>query len=348
MIVSKYNTSNFVRELRKMNFKETHVEANRLLSAGVKKKDVFSQLSGRGITNEKLALILAIYADPRRVQANKGLIRALVVIICIQAALGCLVGASSDIGWFWILGGALFHLAIASGIYRNQALAYSGYMLFFLSALHNIFDAFKAAPTSTHVGLALILALTSYAWYVKQRVFPDLAFFSAKKVNNTYVFTDWQANQGPFSSEPLSVSGPFSVGNKSKVLVSRGSEKRKNVWVILSLILYILSLAFIFSSFSTQFDRRWVFDLELVLHCAAVICILFYIFNYRPHSLIVLFKALPILLVAVDIAWWSRYIGMLDSRYVVLIVPMFIIFCLTTAPAWYLCFRFAYIKDIRQ
>jgi hypothetical protein len=54
-----------------MNFKEIKIEVDRLLLAGHRKDDVFNRMSNKGVTNDKLAFIIAQYADPRRIEANK-------------------------------------------------------------------------------------------------------------------------------------------------------------------------------------------------------------------------------------------------------------------------------------
>lgn len=329
-----------------MNFNEMKIEVDRLLLAGNSKYDVFNRMSGKGVENDKLALIIALYADPRRIVANKILIRILLTLIFIHAVFSFLVGlgqgisSHSEAAWLWGVAGAFLPLACWLNIYKNIALGYSIYSVILMLSLKGVIDIAKTAPIFALIAAGFIVGIGCYTWFVKRKIFPDIVLTKAKKVNNFYVFTDWQT-----------YNEPFSKGNISKVSRNENSKIRKNIWIILSLILYVLSLGFIFSSFSAQLDRRWVFDSEIVLHCAAIICIVFYIFYFRPQSLIILFKAIPVLLVIVDVAWWSRYSSMFKDGSIVLIIPifiMFIFFCLTTAPAWYLCFRFAYIKDVRQ
>ncbi|MDE2420139.1 MAG: hypothetical protein KGO49_03020 [Gammaproteobacteria bacterium] len=331
-----------------MNFKEMKVEVDRLLSAGHSKYDVFNRMSGKGVTDEKLAFIIALYADPRRVAVNRIWIKILLTVIVIQAVSSFFVGlgqginSHSDVAWLWGVGGAFLPLACCFNIYKNQVVGYNIYFVTLMLCLKGAMDIAKTSPISALIAVGFILGIGGYTWFVKQRVFPDFVFTKVKKVNGFYTFTDWQTNKEPFSEE-----------NTSKIPSSENSRIRKSsIWVILSLIIYILSLAFILTSFSPQLDRHWVFDLEIAVHCAAIICILFYIFNYRPSSLLILFKMFLVLLIAVDVVWWSRYSHFLDGNifdagHIVVFLTLAIIFCLTTAPAWYICFRFAYPNNIK-
>jgi hypothetical protein len=330
-----------------MNFKEIKIEVDRLLLAGHRKDDVFNRMSNKGVTNDKLAFIIAQYADPRRIEANKTWIKILLTLVFIQAVISFFVGlgqgvnSNSDVAWLWGVGGAFLPLACWLNIYKNIALGYSIYLVTLMLSLKGTIDIAKTAPSAALIAAGLIVGIGGYTWFVKRRIFPDIVLTKPKKVNNIYIFTDWDTNKGPFSE-----------GNNSQISLSNDSKLRFNIWVTLFLIIYILSLVFIYSSFSAQLDRRWVFDLEMGVHCTAIICIVFYIFYYRPQKLIFLFKTLPILLVIADIAWWSRYSNafegnIFEAGHILMIFLLAIIFCLTTAPAWYLCFRFAYTKDIK-
>lgn len=326
-----------------MNFKEIKVEVDRLLSAGHSKYEVFNRMSGQGVTNDKLALIIAWYADSDRIAANKIWINILLALIFIQTVISFFVGlgqginSHSDVVWLWGVGAVIIPLGCLLNIYKNHALGYSMYLSSLMLSLKGVIDIAKTAPSAALIAVGIIVGVGCYTWFVKRKIFPDLVLFKAKKVNDLYVFTDGHTD-----------NGPFSAGNISQVQLSK-NKKRKNIWITLSLVFYVLSLAFIATSFSIKLDRRWVFDLEILLHCAAIICILFYIFNYRLRFLMILFKALPIGLVVIDVAWWSRYSIVFEGDiHITIIVLLATIFCLTTAPAWYLCFRYAYSSNTKS
>lgn len=255
-----------------MNFKEIKVEVDRLLTAGHSKYEVFNRMSGQGVTNDKLALIIALYADPRRVAANKIWINTLLTLILIQALLSFFVGlgqginSHSDMVWLWGVEAVFFPLACWLSIYKNNPLGYNLYFLFLALSLKDGIDASKATQLSIFITVGVAVGIGYCVWFVKQKIFPDLVFTKARKVNNVYVFTDWNINKGPFSE-----------GNTSQISSNKNAKIRKNVWVIAFLIFYILYLLLISSSFHAEFDRRWVFDLELSLHSTAIICIVFYI-----------------------------------------------------------------------
>lgn len=331
-----------------MNFKEVKVEVDRLLMAGHSKYDVFNRMSGHGITNDKLALIIALYADPSRIAANKIWINILLTLIFIQTVISFFVGlgqgvnSHSDVVWLWGVGAVIIPLGCFFNIYKNHALGYSIYLSSLMLSLKGLIDIAKTEPSAALIGAGMIVCVSGYTWLVKLKIFPDLVLFKAKKVNGFYAFTDWQTNNGPFSE-----------ANSSIIVPNEYSRLRKgSIIIILFLIIYILSLTFDFFNFNTQPDRHLIFDVKTVLHCVAIICMISYIFYYRPRPYIVLFKAIPILLVIVDIAWWSRYSNLFEGASekgsITAIVVFLVGFCITTLPAWYLCFRFAYLKDIKQ
>jgi hypothetical protein len=83
-----------------MDKKETQTKVRELLNSGIKKSEVFTQLSGQGIKDSQLAYLIASYADPNLCRKNKGKVYLLITIMVFQALLAFLVGLStgSDIG----------------------------------------------------------------------------------------------------------------------------------------------------------------------------------------------------------------------------------------------------------
>jgi hypothetical protein len=341
-----------------MNFKEIKIEVDRLLLAGHRKDDVFNRMSNKGVTNDKLAFIIAQYADPRRIEANKTWIKILLTLVFIQAVISFFVGlgqgvnSNSDVAWLWGVGGAFLPLACWLNIYKNIALGYSIYLVSLMLSLAGAKDIAKTAPSAALIAVGLIVGIGGYVWFVKRKVFPDIVLTKARKVNDVYVFTEWNTNRGPFSSEPKIVNEPFSPSYKSKVNTGQVINLRKpKKTVILYLILYVWLFGLSITDTAMQKDRQAILDLMCIAHAGAIICILFSIFYFKPKYLLFIFKSVPVLLVGADILWWYHYVPMWShysgSDLIQGIISLILDFCLTVIPAWYICFRFAYTKDIK-
>ncbi|CAG9246556.1 conserved membrane hypothetical protein [Paraburkholderia unamae] len=179
-----------------MDKKEAIARMEEMLSAGAKKQDVFAALSGNGVKDRILAYRIAAYADPQRCGANRMHIRAVIVIACIELALGMLVafGAgvqiSAGTGLFIAAIAALFGILFVWGFARNRANIYNGFILLSLTQLPRAFQGFSTEPGTTAIAAAINVAVIAYVWFVRNRLFPDFAFISPRKMNGRYVFSD--------------------------------------------------------------------------------------------------------------------------------------------------------------
>ncbi|CAG9249607.1 hypothetical protein [Paraburkholderia unamae] len=179
-----------------MDKKEAIARVEEMLSAGAKKQDVFAALSGNGVKDRVLAYRIAAYADPQRCAANWLHIRAVIVIACIELALGLLVafGAGVQIspgaGLFTGAVVALLGLLFVWGFARNRANIYNGFILLSLTQLPRAFQGFSAEPGTTAIAVAISLAAVAYVWFVRNQLFPDFVFVSPRKMNGRYVFSD--------------------------------------------------------------------------------------------------------------------------------------------------------------
>lgn len=179
-----------------MDKKEVRTRIDEMLSAGVKKQDVFATLSGKGVKDRVLAYWIAAYAGPRRCAANRSHIRTLIVIACIELVLGMFVafGAGAQISpmanLFIGVIAALFGILFVWGFAKNKANIYNGFILLSLTLLPRAFQGFSAEPGTTAIAVAISLALIAYVWFVRNRLFPDFAFISPRKMNGKYVFSD--------------------------------------------------------------------------------------------------------------------------------------------------------------
>jgi len=178
-----------------MNTKEVQAKVNDLLAAGTPKQDVFVQLTDQGVKDSQLAYFVASHPDPVRREANKGKIKILVVAMVFQALLAFLVGfdlgAKMAPNAGWIIGGllALICLLFAWGFSRPNAGAYNGYLILTIVQLPGSFGGLTSSPVATLIGIAMNVAIFAYVWYVRQKLFPDFAFITPKKVKGQYVFS---------------------------------------------------------------------------------------------------------------------------------------------------------------
>jgi hypothetical protein len=120
---------------------------------------------------------------------------------------------------------------------------------------------------------------------------------------------------------------------------------------MLYLIIYVWLFGLSITDTAMQKDRQAILDLMCIAHAGAIICIIFSFFNFKPKYLLFIFKSVPVLLVGADILWWYHYVPMWShysgSDLIQGIISLILDFCLTVIPAWYICFRFAYTKDIK-
>ncbi|WP_431096569.1 hypothetical protein [Polaromonas aquatica] len=166
-----------------------------LLAAGQGKTVTFAQLSGQGLKDKQLAMVIASHADPELTEAHRGKVRVLIVIMLIQAILAFFVGYG--IGYKmgpnapWIASAlmALVPLAFAWAFYANKAGAYEAYVWLSILGVARTLDGFAATPSSTLAGLLISATLCGFVLYVQSKVFPDLGFLSPKKVNGKFVFS---------------------------------------------------------------------------------------------------------------------------------------------------------------
>jgi len=179
-----------------MNKKEIQAKVHELISTGMAKEDVFTQLTGNGVKDSALAYIIASHVDPIRRGQHEKKVTILFGIMFVQALIAFLVGFSigSGIGptakWVVAAVAALIPLAFAWGFHRHYVGAYNAYILLTLVQLPKSFEGFAMNPVATSVMLAVNLGVLAYVWYVREQLFPGFAFITPKKIKGRYVFAN--------------------------------------------------------------------------------------------------------------------------------------------------------------
>ena len=179
-----------------MNKNEVRAKVTEMLSAGEKKQDVFAGLSGKGIKDRVLAYLIASHVDLRRCAENRTY-RRIAIAIAYFHVVAAILGADVLIdGWSVTIGltiGAIMLLVAALfvwGFWKNKASIYNVYLILSLTQLPLRFLEFLEYPAGASAGLAIDIGLITYVWFVRQRLFPDLAFIGTRKVDGRYVFSD--------------------------------------------------------------------------------------------------------------------------------------------------------------
>jgi len=178
-----------------MNKNEVRAKVTEMLSAGEKKQDVFAGLSGKGVKDRVLAYLIASHVDLRRCVENRTYRRIAIaiayyhVVVAIFSAyivIDRLVTLGLVLGAILLLFAALF----VWGFWKNKASVYNVYLILSLTQLPLRFLEFLEYPAGASAGLAIDIGLITYVWFVRQRLFPDLAFIGTRKVDGRYVFSD--------------------------------------------------------------------------------------------------------------------------------------------------------------
>lgn len=120
-------------------------------------------------------------------------------------------------------------------------------------------------------------------------------------------------------------------------------------------ILSVLYLIFfiVLSGYSAFFDPKpspeplWSDIAGSVFVVAGMVCMLLYILKIRPQRWVPLFKIIPIAMVAT--CGLSTYFQIrVDRSAPLVIVEAFITGSIILFPAWYMCFRFGYLKTLQD
>lgn len=178
-----------------MNKKEAKAKVKDLLSSRVPRSEVFAQLSGQGVKDRLLARLIASTADPYLCDIHDRKVNAVITLMFIQAALALLIGfiIGSTIGpnARWVIGGlsALVPLLFAWGFYNHLAGAYNAYIILSMGSAARQVEGLISGSISMFIGSVIGIGMFAFVYYVRQKLFPDLAFFTPRKVKGRYVFS---------------------------------------------------------------------------------------------------------------------------------------------------------------
>lgn len=178
-----------------MNGKEIKAAAHRLIASGMGKSDVFSQLSGQGVKDSKLAHYIASYADPALCDKYEKLNNVAIHVMFIQSLFALFIGygLGAQIGpnAKWITAALIgaIPLLFAWGFYKYHAGTYNAYILLTMINLPKQLGGFATAPVSTTIGLVIGIAVLALVMYLRMKLFPDFVFTAPRKVKGKFVFS---------------------------------------------------------------------------------------------------------------------------------------------------------------
>jgi hypothetical protein len=188
-----------------MNKNEAKTRIAALLSAGMKKADVLTDLSGQGLKDRVLARLIASHPDPERCRKNKVHVWILVALGIAQLAISIalaylLASAGGGVGATGAAGKVLVGLFVALtvplsllfiwGFATHRVGAYHAFIALSLLQLPKVVADLASDPATALPSLAVAVALISYVWFVRNRMFPDFGWFAPRKVDGRYAFVD--------------------------------------------------------------------------------------------------------------------------------------------------------------
>jgi hypothetical protein len=176
--------------------KEIKRQLVEMLEAGRSKTETFKALSGGAVKDRVLAAWIGGRPDPALRAKHSLKVTLLVVLTCIQALIGSVVGfflfydASAGLALTMLLIAGGIPLLFAWGFYKNVAAAYTVYVLLTISQVSRLFKGYEEDPLSTVIAVGITLAIVFYAAWIKSLLFPDLGFIGAKKIKGQFVFSN--------------------------------------------------------------------------------------------------------------------------------------------------------------
>lgn len=164
------------------------------LTQGEGRSAVFQALSGQGVSDRKLANLIAAFPLPSLVAAHAGAIKTMVGLAWVQCllsvgvvlVLGLRMGSLAALLLGVFVGGITY--LFVWGFQRHKLWAYNATILLTAINLPKALKDVTTEPISTCIAVALSLALIAFTWHVRSRLFPDVAAWGPRRVGGTYVF----------------------------------------------------------------------------------------------------------------------------------------------------------------
>ena len=174
--------------------KELRKRAYDLISTGSDKQSTYYTLKGQGITDAKLAFVVASICTPQTIQQYAWRTRIVVAILVIQAFLASLFALSFGLKTggtlMWFASGLIVSipLILVYGFARDRLWAYNAYLMLTITGLASQFRGFSDDPQGTLIAFGINLAMAGYILYVRYCLFPEIGFMTPVKRDGDYYF----------------------------------------------------------------------------------------------------------------------------------------------------------------
>ena len=210
-----------------MNKKQIRSAIDERLAQGHPKTAIFQALSGQGLSDWRLADLMATRPHPVLLQRHAGLIKAqvgiawaqlvLVLLFCLWAGLktGGVGGLIVTLFILALMGGFMY--LFVWGFQRNRAWAYTASLVLGIMNLPKTLMDLPDAPTAGSIGLLVALGLLGFTWHVRSKLFPDLTAFGPRKLDGEYRF----ARVEPLSAVPAGRAEPAVRAAPTRSLAAR-------------------------------------------------------------------------------------------------------------------------------
>lgn len=210
-----------------MNKKQIRSAIDERLAQGHPKTAIFQALSGQGLSDRRLADLMATRPHPVLLQRHAGLIKAqvgiawaqlvLVLLFCLWAGLktGGVGGLIVTLFILALMGGFMY--LFVWGFQRNRAWAYTASLVLGIMNLPKTLMDLPDAPTAGSIGLLVALGLLGFTWHVRSKLFPDLTAFGPRKLDGEYRF----ARVEPLSAVPAARAEPAVRAAPTRSLAAR-------------------------------------------------------------------------------------------------------------------------------
>lgn len=178
-----------------MNLKQAKADIRQRLDQGESKTAVFEDVKLRGVSERAAAAMIAAHAAPELCQRHDRIRAAVIVLAWVELLFGVLlgfaVGESIRPSWGIVLAGlmALIGITFVWGFTQNRLWAYNVTIVMTVCNLPRTTLDLLSDPGPTALGLAIGLPLLAFIWYVRTRLFPDIAVLGPRQVDGRYVFT---------------------------------------------------------------------------------------------------------------------------------------------------------------
>lgn len=232
------------------------------LAQGQPKAGIFQALSGQGLSDRRLAWLLAARPHPVLVQRHARLIKAMVGISWFQFVLVLLLclWATRSLG---LIAGLLTSAVACGMVYvfiwgfrNNRAWVYTLSIVLGVLNLPEAVSSVFEKPVAGGLGLLMSLGLLALTWHVRARLFPDLGFGGARKQGGAYRFTDpapaatWQDTEIEPAVAP--VTSMIAATGATAAKPARSMLARLRLAFLLTLLLVVSFGAWVRFTFPTE------------------------------------------------------------------------------------------------